>query len=42
MGSDKVLIIVDRSFICIMKSKRPRIDPGGNPRFTMPQFEKEI
>jgi hypothetical protein len=27
MGFDKVFIAVGRSFICIMKSKGPKIDP---------------
>jgi hypothetical protein len=39
MGSDKVFIVADRSLIYIMKSKGPKIDPWGNPCFTLPHFE---
>jgi hypothetical protein len=34
MGSVKVFIVGGRSFMYIMKSKGPRIDPWGTPYFT--------
>jgi hypothetical protein len=40
MGSDKVFIAGGRSFMCIMKSESPRIDPWGTVCFIVPQFEK--
>jgi hypothetical protein len=40
MGSDKLFIVGGRSFMYIMKSKGPRIDPWGTPCFIVPQFEK--
>jgi hypothetical protein len=42
MGSDKVYTVGLRSFIYIMKSKGPRIDPWGTPCFIVPQFEKRF
>jgi len=40
MDSDKVFIVGGRSFIYIMKSKGPKIDPWGTPCFTVPHFEE--
>jgi hypothetical protein len=42
MGSDKVFIVGGRSFMCIMKSKSPKIDRWGTPCFTVPHFEKKF
>jgi hypothetical protein len=42
MGSVKVFIVGGRSFMYIMKSKGPTIDPWGTPCFTVPQFEKKF
>jgi hypothetical protein len=42
MSSDEVFIVGGRSFIYIMKSKGPRIDPWGTPCFTIPHFEENI
>jgi len=39
MGSDKVLIVRGRSFICIMKSTGPKTDLWGTQCFTVPHFE---
>jgi hypothetical protein len=41
IGFSKVFIVGGRSFMCIMKSKSPRIDPWGTPCFIVPQFEKK-
>jgi hypothetical protein len=41
MGFDKLFIVVGRSFMYIIKSKGPRIDPWGTPCYTVPQFEKK-
>jgi hypothetical protein len=41
IGFSKVFIVGGRSFVCIMKSKSPRIDPWGTPCFIVPQFEKK-
>jgi hypothetical protein len=35
MGSDKVFIVEERSFMYIMKSKGPSTDPYGTPCFTI-------
>jgi hypothetical protein len=42
MGSEKVFIVGGRSFIYIMKSKGPKIDPCGTPCFTVPHLEKNF
>jgi hypothetical protein len=42
MGFDKLFIVGVRSFMYIIKSKGPRIDPWGTPCFTVPQFEKQF
>jgi hypothetical protein len=45
MGSVKVFIIFivgGRSFMYIIKSKGPRIDPYGTPCFIVPQFEEKF
>jgi hypothetical protein len=42
MGFAKVFIVGERSFMYIMKSKGPRIDPWGTPFFIVPQFEKKF
>jgi hypothetical protein len=42
MSSDEVFIVGGRSFIYIMKSKGPRIDPCGIPCFTVPHFEENV
>jgi hypothetical protein len=42
MGSDKIFIVGDGSFIHIMKSKIPKIDPWGTPCFTFPHFEEYL
>jgi hypothetical protein len=42
MGFAKVFIVGGRSFMYIMKSKGPRIDPWGTPCFNVPQFEKKF
>jgi hypothetical protein len=41
MGSDKVFIVGVWSFMYIIKSKGPRIDPWELPCFTVPQYEKK-
>jgi hypothetical protein len=40
VGSDQVLIVEGRSFMFIMKSKGPKIDPWGTPCVTVPHLEK--
>jgi hypothetical protein len=42
MGFHDLLIVGGRSFIYIMKSKGPRIDPWGIPCFIIPQLEKNF
>jgi hypothetical protein len=42
MGFDKLVIVGGRSFMCIIKSKVPRIDLWGTSCFTVPQFEKKF
>jgi hypothetical protein len=42
MGSVKVFIVGERSFMYIMKSKSPRTDPWGTSCFNVPQFEKKF
>jgi hypothetical protein len=42
MGSVKVFFVGGRSFMHIVKSKGPRIDPWGTPCFIVPQFEKKF
>jgi hypothetical protein len=42
MGCDKLFIVGGRSFMYIIKSKGPRIDPWGTPCFTVPQSEKKF
>jgi hypothetical protein len=42
MGSDKVCIFEGRSFIYIMKSKGPKIDPWGTQCFTVLHSEKNF
>jgi hypothetical protein len=42
VGLAKVFIVGGRSFMYIMKSKDPRIDPWGTPCFIVPQFEKKF
>jgi hypothetical protein len=42
MGSDEVFIVGGRSFIYIMKSKVPKIDPLGTPCCTVPHFEENF
>jgi hypothetical protein len=42
MGSDKVFILVGRSFMKVMTSKWPKIDPLGTRCITVPQFEKKF
>jgi hypothetical protein len=42
MGSDKVFIVEGGSFIYIMKSSGPKIDPWGTPRFTVPHSEENF
>jgi hypothetical protein len=42
MGSVKVFIVGERSFMYIMKSKGPIIDPLGTQCFIVLQFEKKI
>jgi hypothetical protein len=39
MCAGKVFIVGGRSFICIMKSKGPKIDSWGTPCFTVPQSD---
>jgi hypothetical protein len=39
MDSDEVFIVGGRSFMYIMKSKGPEIDPWGNPCSTVYHFE---
>jgi hypothetical protein len=39
MGIAKVFIVGGRSFIQIMKSKGPKIDPSGTPCSIVPQLE---
>jgi hypothetical protein len=39
MGIAKVFIVGDRSFIYVMKSKGPKIDPCGTPCFIVPQLK---
>jgi hypothetical protein len=40
IDSGKVFIVGGRSFIYIMKSKGPKIDPWGIPCFIVPHFEE--
>jgi hypothetical protein len=42
MGFDKLFIVRGRSFMYIIKSKGPRIDPWGTPCFTFPQLRKNF
>jgi hypothetical protein len=42
IGSDKAFIVGDRSFIYIMKSKGPKIDPWGTPCFTVPHLDENF
>jgi hypothetical protein len=42
MSSDKVLIVRSRSFIYMMKSKGPKIDPWGTPCLTVPHFKENF
>jgi hypothetical protein len=42
MNSDKVFIVVGRSFIYIMKRKGPKIDPWGSQYFTVPHLEENF
>jgi len=42
MDSDKVFIVRGRSFMYIMKSKGPKIDPWGTSCFTVLHFEKNF
>jgi len=42
IGSDKVFIVGSRLFICIMRSKGPKIDPWENPCLTVPYFEENF
>jgi hypothetical protein len=42
MGSDKVFIVGGRSFIYIMKSKGPKIDPGELHILLFPLFEENF
>jgi hypothetical protein len=42
MGSDMVFIVGEGSYMRVMKSKSPRIDPWGTPCFTVPYTEKKI
>jgi hypothetical protein len=39
MGSEKVFIVGGKSFIYIMKSKYPKIDPWESTCFTVLHFE---
>jgi hypothetical protein len=40
MGFDNVFIIGGRSFMYILKSKDPKIDPWGTPCFIFPSLKK--
>jgi hypothetical protein len=40
MGSGKVFVVGGRSFICIMKSIGPKVDPWGTPCFTILHSEE--
>jgi hypothetical protein len=40
MGSNEIFIVGGRSFIYIMKSEDPRIDPWGTPCFIVLHFRK--
>jgi hypothetical protein len=42
MVSVKVFIVGGKSFMYIMKSKGPRIDPWGTQCFIVPQSEKKF
>jgi hypothetical protein len=42
MDSDRVFIVGGRSFMNIMKSKDPGIDPCFSPCSILPQFEKKV
>jgi hypothetical protein len=42
MGFANVFKFGGRSFTYIMKSKGPRIDPGGTTCYILPQFEKKF
>jgi hypothetical protein len=42
IGSDKVFIVGGRSFIYIIESKGPKIDPWGTTCFTVPYFEENF
>jgi hypothetical protein len=42
IGSAKEFILSGRSFIHIINSKGPRIDPWGTPFFSVPQLEKNF
>jgi hypothetical protein len=42
MVSDEILIVGGRSFIYVMKSKGPKIDPWGTPCFPLPHFEENF
>jgi hypothetical protein len=42
IGFAKKFILSGRSFIYIINSKGPRIDPWGTPCFNVPQSEKEF
>jgi hypothetical protein len=42
MGSDKLCIVGGRSFIYIMKTRGPKIDPWGTPCLIFPHFEENF
>jgi hypothetical protein len=42
MGSYKVFIVGGGSFIYIMKSKDPKVNPWGTPHFTVPHFSEKF
>jgi hypothetical protein len=42
MGSNRVFIVVGRSFIYIIKSKGPRLALEELPSFNVPQFENKF
>jgi hypothetical protein len=40
MGFSKLFIVGGRSFMYVIKSKVPRIDPWGTACFAVPQFDR--
>jgi hypothetical protein len=42
MGYDNICIVEGRSFMYVMKSKGPKIDPWGTPCVAVPQLEMKF